>query len=960
MQKSFPVDAALPELSEILSAGGRAILTASPGSGKTTRVPLALLGLLPMQESRPPAFVPLPGTILVLEPRRLAARAAARYMAGMLGQEVGQLVGYRVRLESKVSPQTRIELLTEGMFTRRLLADPELTGVSCVIFDEFHERGLQADLGLALCRECVEALRPDLRLLFMSATLEAEELSRYWGDCPILTAKGRNWPVNVRHAGRELCIAPGAGVEEIAAKTALAVRESLNREPGSILAFLPGQAEIRRCAALLERRPEDTDVHPLYGDLPPAAQDAAIAPALPGRRKVVLATDLAQTSLTIEGVRLVIDAGLVRGPRFEPATGLSRLATTRLTRDAADQRAGRAGRLEPGFCLRLWPEQEPLLPRARPEIMDADLAPVYLDALAWGSDPQSLPWLTPPPQAALRNAAATLLALEAARPGSYNLSGSPVSLGGSAENTPGNATYNEPGNAPGNTREHDPPVAALVITPHGRRLARLPLHPRLAHMVLGAAKLTPDRSALAACLAALVSERDPLRGHAAGEAGADIRLRLPLLRLPEHRRLREAAGQIYRLSGLADAPDNKDSKDNGKSGTRRTRQSVFALPGPQEEDDSGALLSLAWPERIARRRETGGFRLASGQGAELPAHDPLAGEPWLAVAGLGGGLNRRIHLAAPLPVADLLRLHGNKIRTEEDVRWDSRAEAVVCRRLQTLGALLLEEKPLPPSPELRERMLRALLEGIAALGPDCLPWTAELRQWQARVLLLRGLERIRPDAGPGVEPDARSDTGPDTKPDTKPDAGPDTEPDTGPNIWPDVSDAALLAGLTGPPETVWLAPWLDGVTRRAQLAALDLGAALRALLPWPLPQRLDEEAPERIALPSGSSARVDYLPVLRGEPPVLAVKLQEMFGQTDTPRLAQGRLALMLHLLSPAGRPLQVTGDLRHFWANAYKQVRAEMRGRYPRHPWPEDPLSALPTGKTKKRLEAAATIRGK
>ena len=867
MRNSFPVDAVIPELGRALTEHGRAVLTAAPGSGKTTRVPLALLGLLPTPEGQAP-IIPLPGKILVLEPRRLAARAAARYMAGLMGEEVGQRVGYRVRLESKVSNQTRVELLTEGMFTRRLLADPELCGVSCVIFDEFHERSLQADLGLALCLESAGAFRPDLRLLVMSATLEAGELSRFLGSCPMIEAKGRNWPVEVRYAGRDLTVGPASRLEDVAGKTAQAVREALRdgsgNSSGSILVFLPGQAEIKRVAELLAKRPADVDIYPLYGDLPPREQDAAIAPSPPGRRKVVLATALAQTSLTIEGVRMVIDAGLARGPRFEPATGLSRLVTTRLTQDAADQRAGRAGRLEPGLCLRLWPEGEHLFPQVRPEILDADLAPLCLDALAWGSEPAALPWLTPPPEAALRNAAETLLALEAVRPGPNN---------------------------------------GLALTPHGQQLARLPLHPRLAHMVLRAADLETDLSSLAACLAAVVSERDPLRKNAGGEVGVDIRLRLPLLGRPENKRLRDAAEQIHRLSGL---------------------NSAFRLPGPHEEDFCGILLALAWPERIAQRRGPGSFRLASGQGAELPAHDPLASEPWLATASLGGGVNRRVYMAAPVALDDLLRLQGETTRLKEDVSWDGRSEAVVSRAVRRLGALVVEEKPLPPASELSGRIKKALLEGIISLGLDCLPWTEELRQLQARVILLRGLDRAEAE---------------------------------GETAWADLSDAALLVGLAGSadaPEATWLSPWLEGVSRRAQFSAIDLGAALRSLLPWPLPERLEAEAPAWVALPSGSSAQVDYLPALRGEPPVLAVKLQEMFGQTDTPRLANGRVPVMLHLLSPAGRPLQVTGDLRHFWANTYKQVRAEMRGRYPKHPWPEDPLSAEPTGKTKKRLETA------
>ena len=862
MQDNFPVDAIVPELGRALAEHGRAILTASPGSGKTTRIPLALAGLLPHLAPPSSAVEPLPGKILVLEPRRLAARAAARYMARLLGENVGQHVGYRVRLDSKVSAMTRVEMLTEGMVTRRLLTDPELSGVSCVIFDEFHERSLQTDLALALCLECVSAFRPDLRILAMSATLETGELSHFLGDCPILEAKGRHWPVTICHARRELFIGPKTDLDTVAGKVATAVWESLQAEPGNILVFLPGQAEINRTANLLKILPDNTDCHSLYGNLSLAEQDAAIAPPSPGRRKVVLATDIAQTSLTIEGVRVVIDAGLARSPRFAPATGLSRLVTARLTQDAADQRSGRAGRLGPGVCLRLWSENEILQPQIRPEILDADLAPLYLDALVWGTEPGALPWLTPPQEAALQNASETLLALGAIR---------------SSLNHAQNSRF--------------------AVTPYGQKLARLPLHPRLAHMVLQASALETNLSTLAACLAALVSERDPLRQNTAGENDADIRARLPLLRLPEHRSLKESAEQIHRLSGV-----------NG----------VFRLPGPEEENFCGLLLSLAWPERIAQRRSAGGFRLASGQGAELPAHDPLASEPWLVAVSLGEGVNKRIRLAAPITLPDLLHTHGDAVRSEEEISWDNRSEAVVSRSIRTLGALILEEKPLPLSPNLKGHMKKALLEGITSLGLDCLPWTDDLRQLQARVSMLREWETLK---------------------------------DNSENVWPDMRDAALLAALLRDPEEAWLAPWVEGINRRAQFSSIDLGAALRSLLPWSLIDRLEKEAPNRVELPSGSSAIIDYLPALRGESPVLAVKLQEMFGQTDSPRLANGRIPVMLHLLSPAGRPLQVTTDLRHFWNNSYKQVRSEMRGRYPKHPWPEDPLTAEPTGKTKKRM---------
>ncbi|WP_027188299.1 ATP-dependent helicase HrpB [Desulfovibrio cuneatus] len=887
MQASFPIDTVTAQLLHALHTHKRAVLTASPGSGKTTRVPLALLGLLPVPPNTVPHnTTPLPGTILVLEPRRLAARAAARFMAGTLGEAVGQRVGYRVRLESKVSAATRVELLTEGMFTRRLLADPELSGVSCVIFDEFHERSLQADLGLALCLEAAEALRPDLCLLVMSATLDAAPISQFLGGCPVIEAKGSNWPVAIRHTRQDLTISPSLGAEDVARRTAHAVQEVLHEEPGNILVFLPGQGEIRRTAALLEKVPANTTIHPLYGDLTLAAQDAAIAPPPPGTRKVVLATDIAQTSLTIEGVRVVIDAGLARAPRFTPATGLSRLVTSRVTEDAALQRTGRAGRLEPGLCLRLWSAGEHLQPTVRPEIQEADLAPLYLEALAWGSPPATLPWLTPPPQAALNNAEETLLALNAVSTVSHANSASPLPHGANRQ---------------------------FTLTPHGQQLARLPLHPRLAHMVLLAAQEQGQNLApLAACLAALVSERDPLRQNAPshaghGGAGADIRLRLALLRRPEHKRILAVAEQIHRSAGLT---------------------TPFHLPTPETEALCGALLCLAWPERIAQRRGPGSFRLASGQGAELAPHDPLAHEPWLAIASLGEGVNRRIHLAAPLEREDITRHYSAACRKETEVAWDDKTECVLCRETTRLGALTLQERPLPPGPAVQEQVKAAMLAGIHSLGLACLPWNDELRQWQARVLLLRTLETGNTTAAPPLA-----------------DAAPHEA-----NPWPDVSDAALTTALQHP-ETCWLAPWLDGVTRKSHLAAIPLANALHSLLPWPLPQKLADAAPERLALPSGNTAALDYLPCLHGNPPVLAVKLQEMFGQAETPRIAGGRQPVMLHLLSPAGRPLQVTADLHHFWQNGYKQVRAEMRGRYPRHPWPDNPMQATPTGKTKRAL---------
>ncbi|MDR2893367.1 MAG: ATP-dependent helicase HrpB [Deltaproteobacteria bacterium] len=959
---TFPVDAALPALAEALATRGRAILVAPPGSGKTTRVPLALAGLTGLGDSDHLDYsvnFPFPGKILVLEPRRLAARAAAAFMARQLGEAVGQRVGYRVRLEQKTSAATRVELLTEGMLTRRLLADPELRGVSCIIFDEFHERSLQADLGLALCLEAAEVLRPDLRLLVMSATLEVDPLRRLLGDCPLIRAEGRQWPVTVRHAARGDCPpSPRPKPRELAAKMAQAVLTTLRDESGSILAFLPGSAEIRQTAEILHTALGSfpaVAIHPLYGDLPPEEQDAAIAPPLPGRRKVVLATDIAQTSLTIEGVRVVIDSGLNRVARFDPATGMNGLITIRASRDDAEQRAGRAGRIEAGSCLRLWPQGEFLPQHSRPEILDADLTSLLLDALVWGASGagfEDLPWLTPPPQTALDFAARTLLAL------------------GAAEAAP---------------TLTDPQVGTstkLRVTAHGQALARLPLHPRLGHMVLCANGREqpqnsmpnspdepngwdnlPNLSALAASLAAIITERDPLRirGQQDRQFGqidnvsADIRLRLPLLRMAENHRLRAAAEQIYRADKAGQA---------------------FRLPTADEEDFSGALLSLAWPERIAMRRPVqaaqsaqaarstpaaqpgagkGEFLLASGQGAGLPADDALADAPWLAVAVVSapseqGG--QRIRLAAPLRLEDLLRLHGNRLQKQREIKWDSRTQTVICRELTRLDALILEEKPLNPATiqitetaanhslclALSQAVKTELIKGIQELGPDCLPWTEGLRQWQARVLLLRALHGAERQTGSKLDaPYSESNTGA---------AGSKTDD----NSWPDVSDAALLLN----PQD-WLSPWLDGLSRRQHLDKIDLKAALASLLPWDLARRLDEEAPASLIVPSGSRIDIDYRPALNadgglsGARPVLAVKLQEMFGLAQTPTVASGRCPLSVHLLSPAGRPLQITSDLAHFWANGYAQVRAEMRGRYPKHPWPEDPATAMPTRKTKR-----------
>lgn len=829
-----PVDAILPALMHALQASSRAILVAPPGSGKTTRVPLYLAGLIGEISA-------LPGKILVLEPRRLAARSASRYMARMLGQTIGEQVGFRVRLENKVSGDTRVELITEGILTRKLLADPELKGVACVIFDEFHERNLQADLGLALCLEAQQALRPDLKLVVMSATLDVAALSEFLAPCPVLQAEGRIWPVNIRYVPpvRRAGQRPDPACM-VAESVALAVRRALAEETGSVLAFLPGTGEIRRAAALLHGHlPAGTQLFPLYGDLPAAEQDAAINPCPIGQRKVVLSTALAETSLTIEGVRVVVDGGFSRTARHDSATDMNRLVTERVTQSGADQRAGRAGRTEPGVCYRLWDKGDMLLPQARPEIMEGDLAPLLLDCLIWGAQPETMSWLTLPPESAMTRARQTLTLL------------------GVLDNG--------------------------YLTPHGKALARLPLHPRLGHMVL----MAGEHTALAACLAAIVSDRDPQPGH------ADIRTRLACFH--SNQRLKRMAEQIYGLSGSS---------------------SPFRLPAPQDEDMSGLLLSLAWPDRIAQRREPGSFRLASGKGAFLPIDDPLAHAPLLAIASLHSSTSSnfassnfadsRIFLAAPLSLTDLDQGHGFRIRTVDTVCWDKREQTMAAVSRVCLDALILEERPLPLSGELADAARQACMEGIRSLGLSVLPWTDDLRQWQSRVVLLRALE---PEQG-----------------------------------WPDVSDPALLDSLE-----LWLEPHLSGITRRTHFARISLAEALHSLTPWPLDQRLSQEAPTRITVPTGNSIRIDY--TCDGGP-ALAVKLQEMFGQVTTPTIASGRVPLTLHLLSPAGRPLQVTRDLEHFWNVSYFAVRADMRGRYPKHPWPDKPLDAMPTARVKKKSE--------
>ena len=830
----LPIEPVLPTIRAALRDAAALVLQAPPGAGKTTRVPLALLDE-PWLAGR---------SILLLEPRRLAARAAAARMASLLGEPVGQTVGYRIRFENQVSRQTRIEVLTEGILTRRLQRDPALDGVGLVIFDEFHERSLHADLALALCLDSQRGLCEDLGLLVMSATLDGAAVARLLGDAPLVTSEGRAHPVTRHYLPRD---PDGLDLNAVVR----AVLTALSRHAGDLLVFLPGGGEIRQVQCRLEAEPACVGLAlvPLYGDLPGDAQQRAIQPDPAGRRKVVLATPIAETSLTIEGISIVVDAGWTRVPRFDPRSGLTRLETVRIAADAAEQRAGRAGRLGPGVCYRLWSEatQNRLRPRRTPEILDADLAPLALELAQWGvNDPLALAWLDPPPSGALAQARTLLTELEA---------------------------LDEQGR----------------ITPTGRDLAELPTHPRLAHLLRRGAAL--GQGALAADLAALLEERDLLRGE--HPFGCDLTARLDALYAFRHDGVRR---------GLADPA----ACVRVEQAARRWRQLLRVGSGPEAPpaaETVGLLLALAYPDRVARRREGGPDRylLASGRGARLLAGDPLLGRDWLAVAHLDAGVGEgRIWLAAPVASADLETQLAARVRTVAEVNWDERQAAVVARRDRRLGALILASAPLADADPAALR--QAMLAGIRRMGLDRLPWSDELRDWQVRVLSLRSWF---PEDG-----------------------------------WPDVADGWLADHLDE-----WLGPWLDGMTRREHLPRLDLAAALQALLDHRQRARLNELAPTHLPVPSGSRLRLRYTP---GGPPVLAVKLQELFGLADTPRIAGGRIAVTLHLLSPAQRPIQVTQDLRGFWERTYAEVKKELKGRYPKHPWPDDPWTATPTQRAK------------
>ncbi len=829
---SLPIDAVLPALREVLHNRDEAVLEAPPGAGKTTRVPLALLNE-PWLAGQ---------TILMLEPRRLAARAAAERLASELGEKVGETVGYRIRLDSKVGPTTRIEVVTEGILTRRLQSDPALDGVGLLIFDEFHERSLDADLALALSLNGRELLRdePALKILLMSATLEGERLSRLLGDAPVVRSEGRMHPVDIRW-GRPF--QPGEFIEPRVVDNVLL---ALAEQPGSVLVFLPGQAEIRRVHQSLQdalgERP-DVLLCPLHGELDLSAQRAAIDPPAQGLRKVVLATNIAETSLTIDGVRVVIDAGLARVPRFDPGSGMTRLDTQRISRASATQRAGRAGRLEPGVCYRLWSEaqHDQLTAHGSAEILQADLAGLALQLARWGVTPDELRWLDQPPAAAFAQAQDLLARLGAFKPGSRD-----------------------------------------NLSDHGQAMAELPAHPRIAHLLLRGQDL--GLATMACDVAGLLGERDIQRG-----GGADLHSRLALVS-GESKASRGGQGGVQRARQLA----------RQYRGLLRG-QATAAVADPDHPRWLGALLALAYPDRVAQQRREGGaeYRLANGRAALFAEVDALMKCPWLVIADLGsrqGQREERIYLAAEFDPALLEDVLAEQVERVDVLDWDEREQVLRAERQTKVGELIVGREPLPGLDD--QARARALLGLVRRKGLNLLTWTPELRQWQARVALLRQLD---------LDKDGQSE-------------------------WPDLGDEALLATLED-----WLQPYLGKVSRLSHFAALDLPSILRNLLPWPLPQRLDEWAPAHLAVPSGSNIRLDY----SEHPPILAVRLQELFGLADTPRIAQGRQQVKLHLLSPARRPVQVTQDLANFWRTTYAEVKKDLKGRYPKlfnklDPWVE------------------------
>ena len=828
MPRSFdtplPIDAVLDELARTLAEHTAAVLVAPPGAGKTTRVPLALLD------------APWIGTkkIIMLEPRRIAARASAERMAQTIGERVGETVGYRVRFGSKISRATRIEVVTEGIFSRQILDDPELSGVAAVLFDEFHERSLDADLGLALARDAQTGLREDLRILVMSATLDGARVAKLLGDAPVIASEGRAFPVETRYLGRKA----DAPLER---QMADAIAAALRADPGSVLAFLPGAAEIRRTQNFLGERVHDASVEivPLFGALDAGVQDRAIAPAPKGHRKVVLATSIAETSLTIEGVRIVVDSGVARVPRYEPDIGLTRLETVRASRAAVDQRRGRAGRTEPGVCYRLWdePQTASMAAYTQPEILSADLSSLVLDLAQWGvHDPATLAFLDPPPAPALKEARSLLHELGALD-------------------------------------------ADDRITAEGKSLRALALPPRLARMIVDSHRLGAGEEA--AEIAAVLTERG------LGGDNVDLEVRLDQFRRDRSQRATSARSQAQRWASQVAAGEGSS-------------------PAAQEQLTTGMMLALAFPDRVARNRGNGSFVLANGRGAAVDPASALARAPYIAVAELTGtAAQGRILLAVRITLEEIELRFADQIETSDEVTFDRGAMALRARRKRALHAITLSEAPLALSPS--ADTARVLADGLIAAGVDRLPWSKPSKQWRDRVMFLRKAEA-----------------------------------DPLQSVWPDLSDDALAAQ-----RETWLVPALYDKVSLKDFSATDLSEALMTLLPWELRARLEREAPTHFEAPTGTMLAIDYE---AEQGPTIAVRLQELFGLNTHPSIAKGAIALVLELLSPAHRPVQVTRDLPGFWRGSYAAVRSDLRGRYPRHPWPEDPASAMPTRRVKPR----------
>ena len=835
MPRSFdtplPIDAVLDELSRTLTKSNAAVLVAPPGAGKTTRVPLALLDEPWAKDKK----------IIVLEPRRIAARASAERMAKTLGERVGETVGYRVRFGSKVSRATRIEVVTEGIFARQILDDPELSGVAAVLFDEFHERSLDADLGLALARDAQTGLREELRLLVMSATLDGARVAKLLGEAPVIASEGRAFPVETRYLGRK----PDMPLER---QMADAIASSLRADPGSVLAFLPGAAEIRRTQNHLAERVQDASVEivPLFGALDASVQDRAIAPAPKGRRKVVLATSIAETSLTIEGVRIVVDSGLSRVPRYEPDIGLTRLETVRASRAAVDQRRGRAGRTEPGICYRLWdePQTASLTAYTQPEILSADLSSLVLDLAQWGvSDPATLAFLDSPPAPALKEAKSLLTELGA--------------LDGDGR-----------------------------ITAEGKSLRALALPPRLARMIVDSHRLGTGEEA--ADIAAVLTERG------LGGDSVDLDHRIDQFRRDRSQRASSARALAQRWASQVAATEGKPKAD--------TKADVWP--------STGVILAFAFPDRVARNRGNGSFVLANGRGAAVEQTSALARAPYIAVAELTGtAAQGRILLAAPITPAEIERYFADQLESTDEISFDRGALALRARRRKTLHAITLSESPLALSAS--AETARIFADGLIAAGFDKLPWSKAAKQWRDRVMFLR-------KAQGEIQGEIQGES------------------------WPDLSDDALIGRRED-----WLVPALYDKLSLKDVSAGDLSEALATLLPWELRARLEREAPTHFEAPTGTQLPIDYE---AEQGPTIAVRLQELFGLNTHPSIAKGAVPLVLELLSPAHRPVQVTRDLPGFWRGSYAAVRSDLRGRYPRHPWPEDPANAPPTRRVKPR----------